>query len=58
MNKICDMVIIEDGDFSIKWECSECKSIHKATKKFEKSKVCPICGKEIAKWVGLDDEDT
>ncbi len=56
MSDTCDMVIVETGDFDVFWECSECKTEHKATKKFEKNKTCPKCGKEIANWVGVDDE--
>ncbi len=56
MSDTCDMVIIEASNFDILWECSECKTEHKATKKFEKNKACPECGKEIANWVGMDDE--
>lgn len=56
MDETCNMVIIENSDFSIEWECSECKTHHKSTKKFEKSKDCPKCGKKISNWVGMDDD--
>jgi rRNA maturation endonuclease Nob1 len=55
MGETCDMVIIEDADMKYWWECSECKTNSKATSKFEKSKTCPSCGKEIANWIGVDD---
>lgn len=52
----CNMVIIETANFDLLWQCSECKTEYKATKKFEKSKSCPTCEKEIANWVEMEDE--
>lgn len=49
------MVLIEDGDLKYFWECSECKKLHKDTRKFEKSKNCPSCGAPILCWIGIDD---
>lgn len=51
------MVLIEDGDLKYFWECSECKTLHKDTRKLEKSKNCPKCGAEIEAWIGLDEDD-
>ena len=45
-----EMVIIEDSKFNMFWECSNCKAIHKATVKFEKSKTCPTCKEVITSW--------
>lgn len=53
--KSCDMVMIEAANFDISWECSGCGTTHKATRKFEKSKACPRCGRSITSWVGIDD---
>lgn len=52
----CDMVIIEDPNFNYFWECSACKTQHKGTVKFQKSKTCPTCGATIDVWIGADDE--
>jgi len=51
----CEMTIMEDDTLKYFWECSKCKTLHKDTRKFEKSKVCPSCGATIRNWVGLDD---
>jgi PHP family Zn ribbon phosphoesterase len=53
----CKMVIIEDCDMKYWWECSECKTQHKNTRKFEKSRECPKCGAVIEKWIDMDDEE-
>lgn len=53
----CRMEMAEDSDFRITWVCSSCGKEHKATKKFEKSKVCPSCGADIVGWDGLYDDD-
>ena len=54
---LCDMVIIETPTFDCLWECSECKTLHKPTKKFYKSTTCSKCGSKINTWVGEDDFD-
>lgn len=54
--KQCDMVMIEDGDLQISWECSACGAVHKGTTEFEKAKACPQCGSPIGAWVGIDDD--
>ena len=51
----CSMILIELGDLSCRWQCSNCKSFFKDTERFEKSLSCPACGKEIRSWVGLID---
>ncbi len=48
------MVIGEDSNFNYTWECSTCKSVFKDTRKFEKSKVCPVCDAVITVWLGMD----
>lgn len=53
--KTVNMVIIENADFSISWECSGCKKEFKATSRLEKSKECPNCKTSIVRWVGMDD---
>lgn len=51
----CNMVLLEDGNFNYSWECSECLTRHRDTRKFEKFKTCPACGRAISSWVGFDD---
>jgi hypothetical protein len=53
----CRMVILEDGDFNIFWECSVCLARHKDSNKLMKKKECPSCGSEIRQWIGMDDEE-
>jgi hypothetical protein len=52
-----EMVIIEDSKFNMFWECSNCKSLHKATVKFEKSKTCPTCKEVITSWHDGENDD-
>ena len=54
---LCEMVIIETPTFDCLWECSECKTLHKPTKKFYKSTTCSKCGSKINNWIGEDDSD-
>ena len=52
----CKMVIIEEPDFSMWWECSVCQHKAKDTKKFMKLKNCPSCGSEIVEWDDADED--
>ncbi len=51
------MVIIENNDFSISYECSGCGSIAKATQKFEKSVLCPKCKAPIDYFEVVEEEE-
>ncbi len=51
------MVIIENDDFSISYECSGCGAVAKATNKLEKSKVCPKCKAPIDYFEVMEEED-
>lgn len=51
------MNLLEDGDLKYWWECAKCWEWFKASKRFEKSKVCPSCKMPIGAWVGLEDEE-
>ena len=53
----CRMVMIEDANFRITWECSACGNEHRATKKFEKSRHCPTCDATIVAWDGIYDDE-
>ena len=54
---MAEMVIIENADFSVDWECSTCLKTFNGTRRFEESEVCPNCGDTIEEWVGIDDVD-
>ena len=48
--KECLMVIIEDENLDIWWECSYCSHRFKDDNKFEKNQKCPNCDSYIIGW--------
>jgi NAD-dependent SIR2 family protein deacetylase len=53
------MTMIENPDFSISWECSECLETFKDSKDFDSdTKKCPGCKAKITEFIYLyEDED-
>lgn len=52
----CSMVLVEDDNLDLWWECSECSSNYSATDAFERNKSCPCCGANITEWWSIYDE--
>ena len=51
------MTMIENPDFSISWECSECQRTFKDSKDFDSNtKKCPGCGTEIEDFIYINEE--
>ena len=49
-NEMSYMLMLENADGTIAWECSACKSIVKDKKGFEKITNCPKCGEDITEF--------
>lgn len=51
------MTMIENPDFSISWECSECQRTFKDSKDFDSdTKKCPGCGTKIEEFIYIEEE--
>ena len=53
--KECLMVMIEDGDLNLWWECSYCNQKFKDDSKFEENEKCPNCSSDIVDWKYIED---
>jgi hypothetical protein len=50
----CTMVMVEDGELNIWWECSACTSSHEDSRKFQQNSHCPTCGAKIVDWEDME----
>lgn len=54
---MCKMIMIEDGNMNIQWECSNCNAVFNDEDGFEKKVSCPNCNDSVDEFVNLFDED-
>lgn len=56
----CTMIMIEDVDMNLYWECDCCESKFQDRDDFDQSKECPNCKSTITDWEfisGYEDEE-
>ena len=52
------MIMIEDGNMDIKWECSKCKMTFEDKDGFEnKITSCSNCNDDVDEFIGLFDDE-
>jgi rRNA maturation endonuclease Nob1 len=51
-----EMVMIENEQMDIVWQCEACKEIFDDTENFEDTDVCPNCGQKITYFVYIEEE--
>lgn len=51
------LVMLEDCNFKVTWECESCKEIFKDTKKTLSMTHCPKCKSKITDFIGYEEED-
>lgn len=52
-----EMVMIEDEDLNIVWECTSCAHTFEDSESFEDQTICPNCGQTIQGFVYIEDEE-